>query len=62
MKYKVRTPDGLEIKNFSPRKAIILNCFECCCWNKAEVSKCPIKDCSLWPYRLTRLDRSTEIK
>ena len=36
----------------SRRAAIRLQCLECCGWQSAEVRRCHIKDCPLWPYRL----------
>ena len=27
-------------------------CLDCCCYQEAEVRKCPSKDCPLWIYRL----------
>ena len=35
----------------TPRRAMRLKCLECQCGNSAEVRRCPIVDCSLWPYR-----------
>lgn len=31
---------------------IKLKCLDCCCYQVAEVRKCPSKDCPLWIYRL----------
>jgi len=37
----------------TPVKAIRWYCVEfCCCGNTAEVRKCEIESCSLWPYRM----------
>lgn len=35
-------------------KAIRAKCLECCCGNAAEVRRCRMVDCGLWPYRLGR--------
>ena len=37
-----------------PLKAIRLKCLDCCCQNAAEVRRCEITTCSLWPYRMGR--------
>ena len=39
-------------------KAIRRNCIECCCGNAAEVRRCEITDCFLWPWRLGRGSRA----
>jgi len=36
----------------SPLKAIRFKCLECCCNNAAEVKRCHITDCTLWPFRM----------
>ncbi len=33
-------------------KVIRKKCLDCCCNQHSEVRKCPITDCSLWPYRM----------
>lgn len=38
-------------KQYSPLQAIRLKCLDCMCHQKKEVSLCPVKQCSLWPYR-----------
>ena len=44
-------------------KAIRDYCLKNCMLDqKYEVQMCPCKDCSLYPYRHTRVDRSVEIK
>ena len=35
----------------SQAEAIRLKCLECCCWNGAEVEKCPIEGCALHEFR-----------
>lgn len=37
------------------REAIRCKCLECCCWQTAEVRKCPSTDCPLWLYRMGRV-------
>ncbi len=43
-------PDNL----LRPMRAVRVKCLDCCCQNRAEVVKCPIETCSLWPYRMGR--------
>ena len=38
-----------EIK--TPIKAIRAKCLDCCCGSATEVKLCPLKTCSLYPYR-----------
>ena len=35
-------------------KAIRLKCLDCCCGNNAEVRRCPVEKCPLFPYRMGR--------
>lgn len=37
-----------------PLKAIRTHCMDCQGNNKAEVRRCPIATCTLWPYRMGR--------
>lgn len=39
------------MKVLTPMKAIRAKCLDCCCGNPYEVTKCPITDCTLYPYR-----------
>jgi len=40
------------------KEAIYLKCFECSCLQISEIINCPIKECSLYPFRpKTRLNR-----
>lgn len=43
-------------------KAIRQYCLQCCNDQLNEVRLCPCTDCSLYPYRHIRVDRSVEIK
>lgn len=38
----------------TPVKAIRAKCLDCCCGNTAEVKRCDIETCSLYPYRMGR--------
>ena len=38
-------------RQLSPMRAIRLKCLECMNKQRGEVAKCPITDCSLWPFR-----------
>ena len=29
-----------------------MKCKDCCCGNNAEIRKCPILDCPLYPFRI----------
>ncbi len=42
------------MKPTTPLRAIRLKCLDCCCENSAEVKRCHIEDCALWPYRMGR--------
>ena len=33
-------------------KAIRLKCLDCCNQQQKEVKECPVKDCTLWRYRM----------
>ena len=35
----------------SLKSAIIAKCWDCCCYQKIEVSLCTAKDCPLWIHR-----------
>jgi len=35
----------------TPMKAIRQKCLNCSCYSSSEVEKCPIIDCSLYPFR-----------
>ena len=38
--------------------AIREKCMECSNWNSAEVRRCPIKDCALYPFRLGKYPKT----
>lgn len=38
------------------KAAIRQKCLECCCGNAAEVRRCHIADCTLWPWRTGRIE------
>jgi len=40
------------------KRAIRLKCLECCAGNGADVRRCGITGCTLWPYRLGKASRS----
>lgn len=40
------------MKKLTPVKSIRAMCLECCNGQMAEVRRCPVETCSLWPYRL----------
>ena len=54
------TLTGYDFREDAPlprTRAIRQKCLECCCGNAAEVRRCHITDCTLWPYRLGRVPR-----
>ena len=40
------------MENNTPMRAIRLKCLDCCCGASAEVRRCPLDNCPLYPYRL----------
>ena len=38
----------------SPLKTLRAKCLECCVGSSAEVHKCHLSDCPIWPYRFGR--------
>ena len=36
---------------YTPLQAMRHKCLDCCCGSNHEVELCPVKDCSLYPYR-----------
>ncbi len=55
IKHKIGTKDGgVEHVTLTPIKAIRRKCLDCVCWNRAEVVRCEIDLCPLWPYRMGR--------
>lgn len=36
----------------TPLKAIRAKCVDCCCGNRAEVRRCSLLRCPLYPYRM----------
>ena len=55
---------GTKTKKLTGMSAIREKCLDCSNWNEAEVRRCDIEDCALWPFRFGRypktpLDTST---
>ena len=46
-----------KVANGSQAEAIRLKCLECCCFNAAEVEKCPIEGCALHDFRSAHAKR-----
>jgi hypothetical protein len=44
----------MQNKILTPIKAIRSKCLDCSCGQIVEIRNCPIKDCSLYPYRMGR--------
>lgn len=42
----------MEEKRITRGKAIRLKCLDCCCGNGAEVRRCELRKCPLWPFRM----------
>ena len=36
----------------TPVKVIRAKCLDCSCGNAAEVARCPVERCPLWPWRM----------
>jgi hypothetical protein len=49
-KYERLLEEALSGKN--PDAAIRSKCLDCSCWSQAEVTRCVIPRCPLYPYRL----------
>ncbi len=43
--------NGYKTKSLTGMSAIREKCLECSNWQFKEVEHCPIKDCSLYPFR-----------
>ena len=50
------------VKLLTPVRAIRERCMDCCCWQWAEVQRCPAKDCPLHGYRLGHRPQKTFYK
>lgn len=51
------TVTGYDFREDEPlqrARAIRMKCLECCGGNSAEVRRCEISDCTLWPWRSGR--------
>lgn len=46
-------------KVLTPVKAIRAKCLDCSCNQTKEVKECPVKNCSLYPYRLGKRPKAT---
>ena len=46
-------------KVLTPVNAIRAKCLDCSCNQTKEVTECPVKNCSLYPYRLGKRPRAT---
>lgn len=36
----------------TPIASIRIKCLDCSCGSRAEVKRCELTDCALWPYRM----------
>jgi hypothetical protein len=63
VKHTYRTKEGHYTSEITMRKAVRLKCRDCSCWNDAEIKRCPVKLCALWPFRtgLTHSGRTAPI-
>lgn len=39
------------ISGKSRAAAVKAKCLDCCCWQRTEISDCPVDTCALYPYR-----------
>lgn len=62
MKVKILGKNGPKVVDLNRRKAIRNYCLWCMNGQHAELSRYSSTDCSLFPYRKSKTDRSTEIK
>ena len=51
MKYQIQSKKGHKIISINRRNAIRERCLNCSGWFPAEVRRCPIYDCKLFPFR-----------
>ena len=40
--------------------AVKAKCLDCCCWDRKQITNCPVVICSLWPYRPYRRPNTTK--
>ena len=62
IRHKILTKGGILEKTLTPMSAIRAKCQECSNFQYSEIKRCPVVDCALFPYRLGRRPRETEIK
>ena len=48
------------MENNTPMRAIRLKCLDCCCGQSAEVRRCPLDDCPLFPYRFGHRPKASD--
>jgi hypothetical protein len=54
---------GMGKQNAKARsKAIRAYCYWCCGYQSSLIPKCTVTDCPFFPYRMSKIDRSAEIK
>jgi hypothetical protein len=51
-KYRGLYVRAIEAGASSRKAAIRSKCLDCQCWQEAEVNRCQITRCPLWPYRM----------
>jgi len=59
VKHKIKTPKGIETKTLTGMSAIRQKCLDCSCWQPKEVRECPIKYCSLYPFRFGKYPKKS---
>lgn len=47
--------------DLTPIRAIRAKCLDCSGGQPKEVRLCPIKNCALWPYRMGKRPRKSEL-
>ena len=51
-KYRSMYRRAVEAGTSARKAAIRSKCMDCMCWQEAEVARCDIAQCPLWPYRM----------
>ena len=53
VRHTIQDKQGKETEvTLTPIKAIRIACKQCSNWNNADVKRCPIKTCGIYPFRM----------
>jgi hypothetical protein len=58
VKHTFKCKNGTKTKELTGMSAIREKCLDCCGWNEAEVRKCTVTDCALFPFRFGRYPKT----